>query len=69
MRYLQVKGGQQLHIILDYGDAGYGLPLCGRKLNNLNTTHGYKMTINAPLGHECKNCRRILNSKAKRGLV
>lgn len=29
-------------------------PLCGRR------TDRYRMTINVPLGHACKNCRRVL---------
>jgi hypothetical protein len=69
MRYAQLKGGRKLHLVYEPGEGfRYGwqiplntisAPLCG--------THffagSYRMTINAPLGHACKNCIRVNNSR------
>jgi hypothetical protein len=63
MRYAQVEEGQQLHLVYGPGEgpsldkltpAGHlGAPLCGRPYPGY-----YRMTINVPLGHACKNCLR-----------
>lgn len=66
MRYAQVESGQRLHLVCEPGEeyrgeiirAGYlSAPLCGRRFNG-----GYRMTINLPMGHACRNCRRVLDS-------
>ena len=57
-RYAQEKGGQKLHIVFDHEDV-VSQPLCGRKVS------GYRMTINAPLAHACKNCVRSLNNDTR----
>jgi len=69
MRYMQIKNGQKLHLVYEPGEGvdmqhlvpkGHlGLPLCGRKLDNLDYKDGYRMTINVPLGYACKNCLKI----------
>jgi len=68
MRYAQVKGGQKLHLVFEPGEgwtedalipAGYlSDPLCGRQVDG-----NYRMTINFPLGHACKNCLRVWRSR------
>ena len=64
VRYLQVDGGQKLHLVYEAGEGliPFGFishPLCGRKLNNQNYRHGYRMTCYFPLGNACKKCLRI----------
>jgi hypothetical protein len=69
MRYAQVEGGQQLHLVFEAGEgfdsdslvpAGcVSKPLCNRPWNG-----HYRMTINAPLGHACKNCLRVWESRS-----
>ncbi len=60
MRYLQIKGENKLHLVFEY--KGFiSHPICGRKIPK----SGYKMTINVPLGHACKKCQQISNSKLK----
>lgn len=63
MRYAQVASGQKLHLVCEPGEelrgqvvrAGFlSQPLCGRRFEG-----NYRMTINLPLGHSCKNCRRV----------
>ena len=54
MRYLQVKGGQKLHIVLGTDECFQTPPLCGRKLNNPRYTQGFRMIINVPLKNACK---------------
>ena len=56
MIYAQQNSGQKLHIAYKLPSGGLTKPLCGRKVS------GYRMTINAPLGNSCKNCRKRLNS-------
>jgi len=73
MRYMQIEGGQKLHLVYEPGEgvsrdklipAGrLSLPLCGRKKNNKNYTHGYRMTINVPLAHACLNCLRVYKAR------
>lgn len=66
MLYAQIKAGRKLHLIHEAGEEHRGevihkghvsQPLCGRKAD------GYRMTINVPLGHACKNCRRVLDAR------
>ncbi len=68
MRYAQNKGGQKLHLVCEPGEVykgitvrkGFiGLPLCGLKPTE------YRMTINVPLGHACKNCLRVFRAMEK----
>lgn len=62
MRYAQEKSGQKLHLVAEPGEEFQGevirkgqlsQPLCGRKVK------GYRMNINLPLAHSCKNCQRV----------
>lgn len=53
MKYAQIRGGLKLHLVYDYGDKGLSKTLCG-----ISPKH-YRMTINLPMGHACKNCQRI----------
>ena len=57
MIYAQIKSGNKLHLVYKLPTDGLTKPLCGIKAIN------YRMTINLPLSHSCKNCRRRLNSK------
>ena len=76
MRYMQIDGGQKLHLVYEPGEgisrdklipAGrVSPPLCGRKLDNRQYQHGYRMTINAPLGHACLNCFRVYNARRRK---
>lgn len=53
-RYAQEKSGQKLHIVAAFGDDTVSTEaLCGKKV-----TH-WRMTINMPLAHCCKNCVRV----------
>ena len=77
MRYMQVNGGQKLHLVYEAGEGisrdklihkGYlSSPLCGRKVNNVNYRKGYLMTINFPMGNACRNCLRVYNARSRRG--
>ena len=65
MRYAQEYGGQQLHLVNEYINNRTNetlvsdRALCGRS----NRKRGaWRMTINAPLGHACKNCLRVLGA-------
>lgn len=65
MKYAQIKGGQKLHLVYEPGEgtdpqhlipAGHvSAPLC----NTNNFKGNYRMTINVPLAHACKNCLRV----------
>lgn len=67
MTYAQVNAGNKLHLVYEPGEGpdsehlvhiGHvSLPLCGRKVPS-----GYRMTINVPLAHACKNCLRRLKA-------
>lgn len=72
MTYAQVCGGQKLHLVAEPGEefrgqiirAGFlSLPLCGRRV----PPNGYRMTINIPLRHACRNCLRIDRSIRSKG--
>lgn len=63
MTYAQYESGQKLHLVCEPGEEYRGevirighlsWPLCGRRKPG-----GYRMTINVPLAHACKNCRRV----------
>jgi len=67
MRYAQFKRGQKLHLVYEPGEGfrehvvrvgTLSWPLCGRR-----EEHGYRMTINVPLAHACKNCARVYDSR------
>lgn len=72
MTYIQIYGGQKLHLVYTPGEgrddkslvrAGYlSAPLCGR---GFREDGGFRMTINVPLANECKNCRRIANARQR----
>ena len=66
MTYAQEKGGQKLHLVCEAGEEYKGEvvrkgylsdPLCGRRVER------YRMTINLPLAHACKNCLRVYNAR------
>lgn len=65
MKYAQEYGGQKLHLVNEYMDNRTNQmlvstkALCGRKPSNRGS---WRMTINVPLGHSCKNCRRVFQS-------
>ncbi len=70
MRYMQIKGGQKLHLVYEAGEgrsldklmpAGHvSAPICGRGFSDQGR---YKMTINVPLANACKRCLRIYQSR------
>ena len=74
MRFMQIRAGQKLHIVYEPGEgngehvvrAGHiGHPLCGRQPDNPNTAGGYRLTINLPMGHSCKNCWRVFRARER----
>jgi len=66
VRYMQIQGGQKLHLVYEPGEgpddqhlirAGHlSAPICGR---GFNKNGGFKMSINVPLGNACKKCLRL----------
>ena len=55
-RYAQHRGGQKLHLAEAVGESQIKTRvLCGRVFDK------FRMTINLPLGHACKNCIRQAN--------
>lgn len=59
LRYAQESGGQKLHLVAVFHDGAVAnRALCGRSPDRRGR---WRMTINAPLGHACKNCCRIFN--------
>lgn len=70
MKYLQVKGGQKLHLVYEPGEGvdskslirfGHiSAPICGR---GFDENGNYRMTINVPLGNACKRCLRVYNAR------
>ncbi len=70
MRYMQIKGGQKLHLVYEAGEGisserltptGYvSAPICGR---GFDKNGRFRMTINMPLGNACKNCTRVISSR------
>lgn len=73
MRYMQIKGGQKLHLVYEPGEGidskhlipyrHLSAPICGRGFTDDGT---FRMTINAPLGNACRNCLRIYASRQHR---
>lgn len=58
LRYAQEKGGQQLHLVQHFPPyVVASRALCGR-----HPAHNWRMTINVPLGHACKNCVRVFQA-------
>ena len=57
MLYAQEKCGQKLHIVPVYSDETVGQPLCSRRVRR------WRIIINMPLGHCCRNCRRVLKKR------
>lgn len=57
MRYAQIHGGNKLHLVFEAENA-VSNPVCGIRAER------YRMTINVPLGHSCKNCRRVFDANA-----
>lgn len=66
MRYMQIKGGQKLHLVYEPGEGissetlipagNISSPICGRGFDE----HGrFRMTINVPLANACKRCLRV----------
>ncbi len=64
MRYAQIKAGQKLHLVFEAGEGWdrqhlvpidqVSRPLCNRRFDG-----HYRMTINVPLAHACKNCLTV----------
>ncbi len=71
MKYLQVRGGQKLHLVMEAGEEtpagdiirrGYiSNPLCNRPMGDI-----IRMTINLPLANACKNCQRVYRAWQRR---
>lgn len=64
MIYAQISGGNKLHLACEPGEEYRGevirkdyisAPLCRTPAFKGR----YRMTINVPLGHACKTCRRL----------
>lgn len=53
IRYAQGKGGQRLHIVPVLSGDVLNTALCGRHVDH------WRMTINVPLAHCCRNCMRV----------
>ena len=73
MRYMQIKDAQKLHLVYEAGEgenehslvrAGQlSGPICGKGIPNGH----FKMTINMPLGHACRNCLKVYAARQKQG--
>jgi hypothetical protein len=69
MKYAQIKGGNKLHLVYEAGEGVdaqhlipincFSAPLCGTRYFKGN----YRMTINVPLAHACKNCLRVYSKR------
>ena len=66
MRYAQITAGGKLHLVCEAGEVFNGdvirkdrvsAPLCGTRHFKGN----YRLTINVPMRHACKNCIRAHN--------
>lgn len=65
MRYAQEYGDQKLHLVHELGRTRVSFrALCGRTPRKRGT---WRMTINAPLGHACRNCLRVWRSARGEG--
>lgn len=70
MKYMQIKGGQKLHLAYEAGEGkdkkhliegGYiSAPICGR---GFDKNGNFRMTINLPMGNACKNCNRVYDAR------
>lgn len=73
MTYMQIRGGQKLHLVYEPGEgvddqhlikAGHlSAPICGRGFDNGR----FRMTINLPLGNACKRCLRVYGKRHGNG--
>lgn len=71
MIYAQIKGGRKMHLAYGPGEGRSAAtlipagrlsnPLCGQRV----PATGYRMTCNLPLGHACKNCRRVFAARSQ----
>ena len=74
MRYMQIKAGQQLHLVYEAGEGPdpehlvpkgrISAPICGRGFDG---SGGFRMTINLPMGMACKNCLRVYAARNRSG--
>lgn len=70
MKYMQIKGGQKLHLVYEPGEGvssdklipigHFSAPICGRGFDE-NGNH--RITINVPLASACKRCLRVHKSR------
>jgi len=70
MRYMQIKGGQKLHLSYEAGEGKdkahlieanhISAPICGRGFDGKGN---FRMTINVSLGNACRNCQRVYNTR------
>jgi hypothetical protein len=60
MRYAQEYGGQQLHLVHEVDGLVDFRALCGR--SPVKRGH-WRMTINVPLRHACRNCLRVWRAR------
>lgn len=70
MLYMQIKGGQKLHLVYEPGEGKdnktlvpanhVSAPICGR---GFDANGNFRMTINMPLGNACKNCLRVYSKR------
>ncbi len=62
-RFAQEYSGQRLHFVDSFADGSVSLRgFCGR---NPSRRGNWRMTINVPLAHACRNCLRVW--RARRG--
>lgn len=57
MKYAQIKSGLQLHLVYELPTGGVTQPICGKRADK------FRMIINVPLAHACKNCQKVINSQ------
>lgn len=56
LTYAQARAKRQLHLVATDGELVESVALCGRRPTREDGR--WRMTINVPLGHACKDCRR-----------
>lgn len=71
MRYAQIGARQKLHLVYEPGEGASPTSLIpagrlSRPLCNRPFTDHYRMTINVPLGHACRNCLRVYGSRKRK---
>jgi hypothetical protein len=69
MRYAQITSGRKLHLVYEAGEGRddaslvavgcVSAPICATP----RFKGKYRMTINVPLRHACKNCLRVWRSR------